>query len=49
MKLLFVDVKKAHLNGKLKGDEWAFVVLPEEAAWGSFQTEEMAVWHEACS
>ena len=37
LKLLFVDVKKAHLNGK----------LPEEAGWGSCQTEEMVVWHEA--
>ncbi len=27
-KLMFLDVKKAHLNGKLKEDEWAYVVLP---------------------
>ena len=45
--MLFVDVEKARLNGKLKEDEWAFVALPEEAGWGSCQTEEMAVWHEA--
>jgi hypothetical protein len=34
LKLLFVDVKKAHLNGKLKDDAWALVVLPEEAGGG---------------
>ena len=33
-KLLFLDVKKAHLNGKLGEDEWAFVVLPSEAGSG---------------
>ena len=29
--LIFVDVKKAHLNGRLGEDEWAFVKLPKEA------------------
>ena len=32
--LIFVDVKKAHLNGKLEEDEWAYVELPEEAGGG---------------
>ena len=31
VKMMFVDVKKAHLNGKLKFDEFAYVQLPEEA------------------
>ena len=33
-KLLFIDVKKAHLNGKVLEDEWAYVVLPAEAGGG---------------
>ena len=32
--MMFVDVKKAHLNGKLKDDEFAYVQLPEEAGGG---------------
>jgi hypothetical protein len=32
MKLLFIDVKKAHLYGKLQEGEQAFVELPPEAA-----------------
>ena len=32
VKLMFIDVKKAHLqNGKLNDDEFAYVQLPEEA------------------
>ena len=34
VKMMFVDVKKAHLNGKLKDDEFAYVQLPEEAGGG---------------
>ena len=34
LKLMFVDVKKAHLNGKLAADEFAFVQLPAEAGGG---------------
>ena len=30
-KLTFLDVKKAHLSGKLKEDERAYVVLPPQA------------------
>ena len=33
-KLMFSDVKKAHLNGKLNDDEFAYVQLPEEAGGG---------------
>ncbi len=33
-KLMFIDVKKAHLNGKVPEDEWAFVALPAEAGGG---------------
>ena len=33
-KILFVGVKKAHLNGKVSEDEGAFVVLPPEAGGG---------------
>ena len=32
--LIFVDVKKAHLNGQLDEEEWAYVELPEEAGGG---------------
>ncbi len=31
---LLVDVKKAHLNGKVKEDEWAYVALPAETGGG---------------
>jgi hypothetical protein len=34
VKLMFIDVKKAHLNGKLKDDEFAYVQLPPEAGGG---------------
>ena len=34
VKLMFVDVKKAHLNGRLKEGEYAFVELPSEAGGG---------------
>ena len=32
-KLMFIDVKKAHLNGRLQGDEEAYIELPE--GWSS--------------
>ena len=31
MKLLFIDVKKAHLNGIVQDDEHVFVDLPPES------------------
>ena len=31
LKLLFIDVKKAHLNAKLEENEFAYVQLPAEA------------------
>ena len=34
VKLMFVDIKKAHLNGKLTEDEYAYVQLPPEAGGG---------------
>ena len=34
VKLMFIDIKKAHLNGKLREDEFAYVQLPEEAGGG---------------
>ena len=34
VKLLFIDTKKAHLNGKLAEDEYAYVRLPPEAGGG---------------
>ncbi len=33
-KLLLIDVKKAHLNGKVLEDEWAYLALPAEAGGG---------------
>jgi hypothetical protein len=33
-KLMFIDVKKAHLNGEVPDDEWVFVELPIEAGGG---------------
>ena len=32
-KLMFVDVKKAHLNGKVPEDEFAYVRLPDGRVW----------------
>ena len=34
VKLMFIDVKKAHLNGKLRDDEFAYIRLPPEAGGG---------------
>ena len=34
VKLMFIDIKKAHLNGKLVEDEYAYVQLPLEAGGG---------------
>lgn len=34
VKLLFIDVKKARLNGRLGDDEFAFIQLPPEAGGG---------------
>jgi hypothetical protein len=34
VKLMFVDVRKAHLNGKLRDDEFAYIQLPSEAGGG---------------
>ena len=46
MKLMFVEVKKAHLNAKCDEEEW--VELPDEFIkfWEVRQIEEMAVWDE---
>ena len=30
---MFIDVKKAHLNGKVPDDEFAFVKLPDGKIW----------------
>ena len=32
VKLMFLDVKKAHLNGIVKDDEFAYIELPETVA-----------------
>ena len=32
-KLMFIDVKKAHLNGKVQEGEYAFVRLPDGEIW----------------
>ena len=34
VKLMFVDIKKAHLNGKVPDDQYEYVSLPEEAGGG---------------
>ena len=34
VKLMFMDIKKAHLNGRLMQDEYAYVELPIEAGGG---------------
>ena len=46
VKLMFIDVKKAHLNGKVKEDEFVFVRLPVEAGGRSCEVETMALWNE---
>jgi hypothetical protein len=48
IKVMLVDVKKAHLNGFLEEDEEAFVWLPAEANAGRTSIP-MAVRHEASS
>ena len=42
-KLMFVDVKKAHLNGKVPDDEFAFVKLPDGKIW------RLKRWYAVCS
>jgi len=46
IKLMFIDVRKAHLNAKCEEEEW--VELPEEMwKWGEVrEVETMAVWNE---
>jgi hypothetical protein len=34
VKVMFIDVKKAHLNGRVKESEFAYVQLPDEAGGG---------------
>ena len=34
VKVMFIDIKKAHLNGKVAEDEYAYVQLPHEAGCG---------------
>ncbi len=41
---MFLDVKKAHLTGKLREDEWAFVVLPTEAGGGVAPLRRWLYW-----
>ena len=35
--MMFVDVEKAHLNGEVAGDEFAYVLLPKEAGKGVWE------------
>ena len=42
-KLMFIDVKKAHLNGKVPDDEFAFVKLPDGKIW------RLKRWYAVCS
>ena len=48
MKLLFVDAKKAHLNGVVRDDEFVYIELPPEActsgASGVFHTASSGKW-----
>ena len=34
VKLMFIDVKKAHLNGEVAEDEFAYILLPKEVGGG---------------
>ena len=34
VKLMFIDIKKAHLNGKVRDDQYEYVSLKEEAGGG---------------
>ena len=47
-KLMFIDVRKAHLNGVVDDQEWVFVELPTEFhVYGRFcEDQALAVWHE---
>ena len=45
VKLMFVDVKKAHLSGRLKDFEFAYVSLPKEAGGGVERLRRWLVWN----
>ena len=46
--LMFIDVRKAHLNGVVDDQEWVFVELPPEFhVYGRYaRIRRLAVWHE---
>ena len=46
VKLMFVDVKKAHLNAKCDEEEWVELGGRIQKFWEVRQIEEMAVWDE---
>ncbi len=60
-KLLFVDVKKARLTGKMKECEWVFVLMPAEAGgrvgggvvrvrmWLRWMRPAAKAWQEDCA
>ena len=45
VKLMFVDIKKAHLSGRLKDFKFAHVSLPKEAGGGVGRFKAVAVWN----
>ena len=46
-KLLLIDAKKVHLNGKVLEDEWAYVALPGGGRGRGGPATEMVVRHAA--
>ena len=47
MKLMYIDVKKAHLNGILEDSDFAYIMLPKEVG-GSRSTATVPLRYEAC-
>ena len=49
VKLMYVDVKKAHLNGEVDDDDFAYITLPKEVGGGVGATTAVVIWDAARS
>ena len=47
-KLMFIDVKKAHMNGVVGPDEYAYVKMPCDPSGHCRRLRRWAVWHAPC-
>ena len=46
MKLVVIDVKKAHFNAKCDEEEWVELSDEFQEVWEVFQAEEMVLWSD---